>query len=179
MSVHFLPVVLNEKDVKLVKALLDKHPPQLEGGYVQSKLNKYEHLGINGKVLETKQFATIKDAAVYFLTSRKTRRGPNSSFVVPLAVRDAAVQAVQTGLFCTCSTAECINSGCDKTGFISARRYVKQYAAKASNPNPTPIRVRDHEFKVTTFTPTLQMLPNPSPDDVRDGVLAKMIFVMS
>ena len=127
------------------------------------------------EVLGTVAAQNFRDAGLHFINTTwptTARVRPPYTPGVPVSVRDAVVGAVARGDLCTCAAA-CTDPACDTRAFSWARAYIDAYDKKAASANPPKVMVR-HAGEVRTFTPTLRMVTDPTPDAIRDGVIAKM-----
>ena len=165
--IHWIPTSLSPDD-KIAVGDVGAQPPISGGGA------EYELINSDGEVLDTVCAPTHRSAGVHFInkTWSDTPRFRTHSLGVPVGVRDVVIDAVESGCFCTCAS-QCDDPGCDTRAFELARKYVAAYERKSVASHPPSVRVR-HGGEVSTFTPTLKMIENPTVDDVRDGLVARM-----
>lgn len=162
--IHRIPIGLSADDIASVNEILQD--PPMSGGAAGYEL-------VDGEGTVAAQ--NFRDAGVHFINTTwptSARVGAPYAPGVPVSVRDAVVGAVERGDLCTCGAA-CTDPECDTRAFAWARAYIEAYEKKAARAHPPKVTVR-HAGEVRTFTPTLSMLTEPTPDAIRDGVIAKM-----
>jgi hypothetical protein len=167
--IHWIPTGLSQADKASVSDALKEHTPISGGG------GEYELVDSNGDVMSTVNAPTLRDAGVYFInTTWPDGIQVASPYVsgVPVSVRDAVVNAVEAGDLCTCPS-KCTDTMCDPRAFKWAHEYVAAYEKKSIGTDPPEVMVR-YGGEVHTFTPTLIMVSDPTPDAILDGVIAKM-----
>ena len=168
--IHWIPAGLSASDTTSVNEILT-HQPAISGG---GELDYYE-LVDGGKVVATVAAKNFRDAGVHFINTTwddTVRVREEYARGVPISVRDAVVDSVERGDMCTCAS-ECTDPECDTRSFARAREYIRAYEKKAASTRPPRVVVR-HGGDVRTFTPKLIMVSKPTPDTIRDGVIAKM-----